>query len=394
MRVALITEFYYPHLGGVTEHVHHLGFELRAMGHPATIITSNMAGQKDDAPYVRRVGKSRLIYSNGSFARVTTGGRLRRDIEGILRDERIDVVHLHGALTPSLGLAGQWAARALRLPVVATFHSWFPASRLYGLLQKPLQFCMDAIDVKIAVSEPVIRAHSRYFRADWEIIPNGIELGYFHPNGRRPHDAFSKGPRLLFLGRLDPRNGLQTVLDAMPDVIARYPTAELVVAGDGPLRAHYERKARDLGANVRFIGHVFEERPECYGGSDIYLCPTTRASFGITLLEAMACGTPVIASDIIGFRELIDGGREAVMIPPDDTKAWARAIVNLLDDPAYRWVMRGAGLEKAREYAWPLITERVVGAYRQALGLPAGPATERGLPHPPGVHGRFNPSLN
>jgi phosphatidylinositol alpha-mannosyltransferase len=383
MRIALITEFYYPHLGGVTEHVHHLARELRAMGHSATIITSHMAGESGDEPFVRRVGKSRLIYSNGSFARVSTGRTLLRDIERILREDRIELIHLHGALAPTLGMVGQWAAYRLRLPVVATFHSWFPGSPPYRLLQKPMQILMDAIAVKIAVSEPVIQAHSRYFRADWEIIPNGIEVRYFHPNGRQPNDALKQGPRLLFLGRLDPRNGLQTILDAMPGVLARYSNAELVVAGDGPLRSHYERKARDLGASVKFMGHVFEERPDCYGSSDLYLCPTTRASFGITLLEAMACGTPIVASDIIGFRELIAGGREAVMVPPFNTEAWTRAIVNLIDDPAYRWVMRQAGLRKAQEFAWPRIAERIADVYRRALKRPAERPEQNPLGRPP-----------
>jgi phosphatidylinositol alpha-mannosyltransferase len=226
---------------------------------------------------------------------------------------------------------------------------------------------LDAIAAKIAVSEPVVEALSRYFESTWEVIPNGVNVGYFHPNGRMPADALNRGPRLLFLGRLDPRNGLDTILAAMPMILARHPQTHLVVAGDGPLRRYYERKAALLGDSVHFVGHVFHERPEYYGSADIYVCPTTRASFGITLLEAMACGTPMIVSDIIGFRELVDGGREAILVPVDRPEEWARAVVELIDDPARRGAMGAAGLVKAERFAWPSIARQVLGVYERVV---------------------------
>src|SRR5437899_9109773 len=130
--------------------------------------------------------------------------------------------------------------------------------------------------------------------------------------------ALTYHPLLLFLGRIVPRNGLGTLLDAMPRILARFPGAVLTVVGDGPWRRYYERRARELGASVRFVGQVFGDRPAYYASADLYLCPTTIASFGVTLLEAMACGTPMIVSDNLGFRWVIDGGEEAVIIPKDD----------------------------------------------------------------------------
>jgi phosphatidylinositol alpha-mannosyltransferase len=367
MHIALVTEFYYPHLGGVTEHVHHLGRELRRRGHQATIITSHMASDRTDPPFVRRVGTSRVIYSNGSFARITTGWRLTNRIATVLREIEADVVHVQDGLAPVLGPFAADAAGRLGLPVVATFHSWFPRSIGLRLLRAPLQRRLDRLAARIAVSEPVVAALSRYFRAAWEIIPNGVDVELFHPNGRRPTDYLARGPRLLFLGRLDPRNGLDTVLDAMPRILARYPRTTLVVAGDGPLRGVYQRAARRLGAAVQFVGRVNGERPEYYGTADMYLCPTTKASFGITLLEAMACGTPLLASDIIGFRELVDGGSEAVLVPPRRPDDWARAVVELLDDPGRRSEMGIAGRTKAARYAWPRVADRVLAVYQRAL---------------------------
>lgn len=365
MRVALVTEFYYPHLGGVTEHVHNLGLELGRRGHDVTILTSNMRGQTPDPPGVRRIGTSRVIYSNGAFARITTGWRLPSQIEATLRDIAADVVHVQDGLAPVLGPVAAGAAHRLDIPVVATFHSWFPRSLGCRVFRRPLQRRLDRLAATIAVSEPVVQALSRYFTARWEVIANGVDVELFHPNGRRPADAQTHGPRLLFLGRLDPRNGLDTVLSAMPRILARYPATELVVAGDGPLRGWYERAARPLGRAVHFIGRVNGDRPERYGDADLYLCPTTKASFGITLLEAMACGIPLLASDITGFRELVGDGQAAVLIPRDDPDAWATATLALLDDPGRRALMGRAGRAKAAGFAWPRITDRIVAVYER-----------------------------
>lgn len=367
MRIALVTEFYHPHLGGVTEHVENLALQFRGRGHEVTIITARMAGQGTDPDYVCRVGTSRVVFSNGSFARVTTGFRLRRQIAGILRERRIELVHLHGALAPTLGLVAQDAAEEVGVPVVATFHSWFRRSNLARIFRRPLQARLSRIAASIAVSEPVIAALSRYFTTNWTVIPNGIDIEKFRPIARNgngaPHD-----PQLLFLGRLDPRNGLGTMLDAMPSILRHRPDARLVIAGDGPLRAYYEDRARPLGDKVRFLGKVNGERPQLYGISDLYVCPTSKASFGITLLEAMACGTPIIGSDIIGFRELIDHGPEAVLVPVDDAGAWAETAVALLGNPGRREEMGAAGRAKAEQFAWPQVADRVFAVYTRVLG--------------------------
>ena len=361
MRIALVTEFYYPHLGGVTEHVHNLALAFRRLGHDAIIVTADMGDASHDDPFVRRIGTSRVIYSSGSFARVTTGRRLRGRLRDLFRNERIDLVHTHGPLAPTLGLAAPAAAHDLDLPVVGTFHSWFPSSALYRIFRGTLQRRLDRYAATIAVSQPVVEAHSRYFRADWRVIPNGVDVDVFRPADGA--DRNGHGPRLLFLGRLDPRNGLDTLLRAMPGIIEAAPRARLIVAGDGPLRNVYQRMARPVADHVEFIGYVNGDRPARYAGADLYLCPTTKASFGITLLEAMACGTPMLVSDITGFRELVGGGAEAVMVPRGDASAWARATVDLLPDAERRRTMGVAGRAKALRFAWPVVAEQVLGVY-------------------------------
>src|SRR5690348_12878179 len=380
MRIALVAEDYYPQLGGVPEHVHNLALLLNRWGHSATVVTSDMGAYRD-ADFVRRVGTSRVIYANGGVSRVTTGWRLRRRLEELFRSERFDIVHVHGGLAPTLGLAAPFAAWRAGIPVVATFHSWFARSIGCRVFRRPLQKILDRHAATIAVSQPVVDANARYFHADWEVIPNGVDTDFFRPAAREPTDAMLDGPRLLFLGRIEPRNGLGTLLDAMPRILARYPKALLTVAGDGPWRRYYERRARELGSSVRFAGQVFADRPAYYRSADLYLCPTTIASFGVTLLEAMACGTPMIVSDNLGFRWVIADGSEAVIIPKDDPTVWAEATIALLDDPARRAAMGRAGRRKADLFSWPRIAEQELAVYERVLAgsakAGARPASER-----------------
>jgi len=165
MRVALVAEDYYPQLGGVPEHVHNLALQLNGWGHTATVISSHM-GRYPDAAFVRRVGTSRVIYSNGGVSRITTGFGLRRELEALFREGRYDIVHVHGGLAPTFGLAAPIAAWSVGIPVVATFHSWFARSLACRVFRRPLQRILDRHAATIAVSEPVVDANSRYFRAD------------------------------------------------------------------------------------------------------------------------------------------------------------------------------------------------------------------------------------
>ena len=364
LRVALVAEDYYPQLGGVPEHVHHLARELDALGHSATIVTSNMKEQgvrSREHTSVRRVGTSVVIYANGGVARITVGWRLGRRLEALFRAERFDVVHVHGGLAPTLGVWAPYAAWRAGIPVVATFHTWFPRSIGYRLLRRPFQRMLDRHAAAIAVSRAAQDAMSRYFNAPWEIVPNGVDTSFFHPNGGR---VGSTPPRLLWLGRIEPRNDLGTVLAAMPRILDHHPGAELTVVGDGPWRGRLERAARPLGPAVRFVGYAGAERPAYYAGADVYLCPTTRASFGVTLLEAMACGTPLVVSDIPAFKDLAADGA-AVFAPCGDSDGWAAAVNGLLDDAPRREAMGRAGRAVAERYAWPVVAQRVLDVYRR-----------------------------
>ena len=355
--MALVTEYYYPHQGGVCEHVHFLAAELRRRGHCVDIITSALG----DAPNERgviRLGHSVPVYGNGSLARITIGAGLRRQMRDTLARGAYDVVHVHSPLAPTLPMV---AILESTVPVVGTIHTYFPRSLAYRLLRPAFQSLLDRLDAVVAVSRTALEAHARYFHANWRIIPNGVDLSFFRPDAPPP-PAFEPGvPHVLFLGRLDPRNGLATLIGAFKELRQRR-EARLVIAGDGPLRGHYTRLAAGH-PDIVFVGSVSDERPGYYANSDVYACPTTKASFGITLLEAMACGTPIVCSDIVGFRDVVRNDCEALMVRCSDESALANALGTLLDDPALRIRLSAAGRERVSQFSWQSVADDILAVY-------------------------------
>ena len=366
LRIALVTEYYYPHLGGVCEHVHFFAREARRRGHHVDVITSNIPGAEPQ-PHVIRLGRSQPVYANGSQARITLGWNLRRDMRRVLRQGQYDIVHVHSPLTPVLPVL---AIEEAECPVVGTFHTYFDRSFGYKLFNTAFQKRLDMLSAAICVSHSTTVALDRYFEADWRIIPNGIDTDVFHPSAPPPPGITNDVPTILFLGRFDPRNGLTTLIDSFRRVKAkgsRGRQARLVVVGDGPLREHYYKQANG-DRDIRFVGAVLEGRPSYYAHSSVYACPTTKASFGITLLESMACQTPVVCSDILGFRDVVVDGREALMVPCGDRDALADALVRVLDDEGLAIQLGTTGRENSLEYSWARVTARVLDVYQTVLG--------------------------
>lgn len=363
LRIALVTEYYYPHLGGVCEHVHFFAREARRRGHHVDIITSRIPGAESH-PHVIRLGRSMPVYANGSMARITIGLGLRRAMRRVLNEGRYDVVHVHSPLTPVLPLL---AIEEAQVPVIGTFHTYFDRSVGYQLGRPYFQRRLEALQAAIAVSHSTTVALERYFEADWTIIPNGIDLDLFSPDVPRPAEIRGDRPAILFLGRFDPRNGLTTLIDSFRRVRGPRRPAQLVVVGDGPLREHYYRAAGG-DPDITFVGAVLEGRPRYYAHSQVYACPTTKASFGITLLESMACETPIVCSDIMGFRDVVTDGREALMVPCGDRDALADALARVLDDDRLRDALGVAGRQRAMHYGWPIVTAHVLDVYHKVLG--------------------------
>ena len=212
LRIALVSEYYYPHLGGICEHVHFFAREARRLGHQVDIITSTLPGSMPRKDVIQ-IGRSVPVYFNGSQARFSVGAGLRRRMREVLRAGEYDIVHVHSPLTPTLPLL---AIEEARVPVVGTFHTYFDRSWNYQAFRGFFQRRLDMLSAAIAVSQSTIVALERYFDADWRIIPNGIDTSLFNPDAPRPSAIREDVPAVLFLGRFDPRNGLPTLDRRVP----------------------------------------------------------------------------------------------------------------------------------------------------------------------------------
>src|SRR5688500_5181875 len=272
LRIAQVTEYYYPHLGGICEHVHFLAREARLRGHHVDIITSNLTGSSE-APNVIRLGLSVPVYSNGSMARCTVGRDLRRQMREILVRGQYDIVHVHAPLAPTLPLL---AVDEAPCAVIGTFHTYFDYSVGYTLGASYFQRRLSRLGAAVAVSPTVVEALTRYFDAEWTHIPNGVDTRIFAPAAARRSHVRADVPSVLFLGRFDPRNGLASLIDAFRRVRGPRRPAQLVVVGDGPLRSYYRRLAGG-DPDITFAGAVLDERPSYYANCSVYACPTTKA---------------------------------------------------------------------------------------------------------------------
>ena len=373
----MVSEYVYPTLGGVSEHVHFLSSELAARGHDVTIVTGNIgdAGEvaeqdrqmfRDHGYRTRRIGKSIPVVSNGSIARLTVGLGIKPQMADAIRG--MDVVHAQALASPTLPLL---CLRVSTAPVtVGTFHTYFDgghwASRGLG---RYVRAALDRLDRRIAVSDACIQALSPYFPGDWDVVPNGIDCNLYRPL-TGPAEREPGPPRILFVGRFDPRNALRDLLEATAILQREGREFRVQVIGDGPTRPMYEKKAKSLGIwdRIEWLGLLNEERPHYYRQADVMAAPCVLASFGVVLLEALASGTPVVAADNIGFRQVIRGDVPGRFVPPHDGGELAVGIGELLDDPARAAEISVQGRAAvAREFDWPRVTDRIEEIYREVL---------------------------
>ena len=373
MKLALVSPYDFAYPGGVTEHVAHLAEQFLSRGHEVHIV----APSSDDgaepissvAAPVHRIGRVVSIPANGSVARITLSPRAYLQTKRLLQEQQFDLIHLHEPMMPALPLT---VLRHSNTTNVGTFHAFrnTPLAYFYG---KPiLRPFFRKLHGHIAVSSAARDFVGEYFRADYRIIPNGID---FHRFNRRypPLEQFAdERPTVLFVGRLEKRKGLKYLLRAWPLVLERHPEARLVVVGRGRPLEGYRRFAARQGwseADVVFAGYVAaEDLPRYYQACDVFCAPNTgQESFGIVLLEAMAAGAPIVASDIPGYRDVVDDGEQGLLVEPKNRGAIADAVSRLLANPGLRASMRRAGQDKARAYDWPRVASQVLDYYSEVL---------------------------
>lgn len=379
MRIGIVSQSYYPRYGGVTEHVHALAAELRKRGHEVTIITSFFRrGEKGFTDGVLRIGWNILVPFNRAFVDFAIGISLKRKLKQAIRQLDLDIVHVHCPTAPTLPI---FAVQVSDRPTVGTFHSTGGRTALQDLFKPLVVGAMSKLDARIAVSDTARDTAAIYHPGPYDVIPNGVDVERFHPlvepfpEWRDP--AFTN---ILFVGRLDPRKGVQDLIHAMPEVVERTDgRARLLVVGDSYLRPQVTAGVPSfVREHVHFLGHVpSADLPRWYATGDIFCSPATgNESFGIVLVEAMAAGRAVACSDIPGYRTVVHPGRDAAVFPPGDVPALARVLSRLVEDPERRGRLAEAGRRRALDFAWPTVVDRIEAVYRRAAGRRAS-ATSR-----------------
>ena len=368
MKLALVTQSYYPRYGGVTEHVAHSARELKARGHEVTIVTGRPPGYRAPDPEgIVRLGTSLMVPFQGAFVDLTLGPNLRRELTTLWRERPFDLVHVHQPLTPTLPLlTGETAT----VPVIGTFHAAGAQSRLFRMFRRPLTRHFERLAGRVAVSPAARQFAGDHFPGDYRVIPNGVDTRRFHPDVPPRPELADGRLNVLFVGRLDPRKGLPVLLAALPALRQSVPEARLVVVGDSFLRGWFEaRLPMREREHVLFAGSVTPAAlPSYYASAHAFVSPATRnESFGIVLLEAMAAGKALVASDIPGYRAVVEDGVDGLLVSPGDAGALATTLAQLLRDPARRLALGARGRAKAEAYGWPTVTGRLEEYYREVL---------------------------
>ena len=383
MRICQVSPYDFLHPGGVSEHVRHLSEQLRRRGHEVTVLapSSRVGDDHGIAGYVR-IGRSVPVRSNGSVARIALSFHLVRRVRALLAESDFDVVHYHEPLVPALPIT---VLRFHSGANVGTFHAMARRNLGYYYGRPFLKRYFKRLHACIAVSAPARDFIARYFSGDYRIVPNGIDCSRFSPQLDPLPDLRHAGQStILFVGRLESRKGFPTLLKAYGQLRRRRADLRLVVVGDGPMRWGYEAETQGMGIpDVEFRGHVPAELlPRYYASADVFCAPATKGeSFGIVLLEAMATGVPVLASDIAGFGQVVDSGVTGLLVPPKQPEAWAAALQTLLDDASQRRVMGDAGLRKAQLYDWVRVVDSVLNVYQDAHQRAAAHEVASGVHH-------------
>jgi len=371
VKIGIVVPYSWSFWGGVVEHAELQAEALKHLGHDVrTIMGNDPPGQftrvlhprhgrhGSPPPDVIPIGRSVIVPANGTLPNIILSPRSFFRIREVLRRERFDVVHLHEPMTPTPCVATLAVCTA---PMVGTFH----ASGDLGWMRfaKPTWgFLADRIDHRIAVSQRALESAQRWLPGAYEIVPNGVLIPPHADSGGREH-------RVVFAGRHENRKGLHVLLQAWPE-IRRRTGATLRVCGADPLRVRLlmtRMRVPDDGIDVLGFLPQDEFTGELLAAKALVAPSLGGESFGIVLTRALACATPVAASDIPGYRDVMTP-ETTVSFPPGDVAALAGAVEGLLADEPRRRAMGEAGRRLAQEhYSWDALGRRLVGIYESLV---------------------------
>jgi phosphatidylinositol alpha-mannosyltransferase len=367
VRIGLVCPYSLTIPGGVQGQVMGLARALRSNGHEARVL-GPCDGPPPDAS-VTPLGRSVPTAANGSVAPLAPDPSAQLRTIRALRDEDFDVVHLHEPLAPGPTMTALLFASA---PLVGTFHA-AGESAAYRYLTMAVKRMARRLDVRCAVSPDAVDLAQRYLGGTYEQIFNAIEVERFATGAAHP----AEGPTIFFLGRHEPRKGLEVLLTALADLP---PEVRVWVGGDGPQSTELrERFGHDQ--RIEWLGRISDEdRNARLRGCTVYCSPSVRGeSFGMVLLEAMAAGTALVASDLDGHRNVATDGVDALLAPVGDPVGLAKSLCRVLGEPGLRDHLVAGGRRRADELSMAHQAERYEEIYAEvaARGATKGRRTRR-----------------
>ncbi len=383
MRMGLVSPYAWTVPGGVNNHVMSLVRHFERAGHEVFVVAPAGDVRRSQVTMPTNfisTGRAVPVPSNGSVAYVSIDLFMLRKMSRILDGLDLDVVHVHEPTIPAVGAAATMMAK---VPVVGTFHAAGAASAFYERWRPLAERIMASITSSIVVSETARQTVIPHFPGEYRVIPNGIEIDRYVP--ARGGDKVPG--RILFIGRPEPRKGLPALLEAFQGLRKRAPEATLVLAGPTPEElqglTHRGRRAPDRATvGVTALGRVSHDvKVQEMAAAQVLCAPSNGGeSFGIILVEAMAAGVPVVASDIPGYRAVLAEGSAGVLVPPGDPAALESALLNVLRNPELREDLTASGIQRAERYSWERLIDQVMDVYQGAIAAGPRVVAERPVP--------------
>ncbi|MCW2743164.1 MAG: pimA [Blastococcus sp.] len=376
MRIGLVCPYQWDVPGGVQYHVRDLATTLRGMGQHVEVLTPAEREESLTDGWITFAGRTVPVPYNGSMASMQFGPVSAARVRRWLREGRFDVVHVHEPASPSVSLLVCMIAKG---PIVATFHAATTRSKWLAAVGPMARPWLERISGRIAVSDFARRVQVEHLGGDAVIIPNGVHVdGFAHGPSLPGYTRGVDGPTIGFLGRFDePRKGLPVLLEALRTVVRKHPGARLLIAGRGDAGAVRELIGEDLRAHVALLGELSEEDKAAFLRSlDVYVAPNLLGeSFGVVLIEALAAGAPIVASDLDAFARVLEHGAAGVLVRRGDPVALADALCGLLADPARRAELSAIGAQVAAGYDWDVLARRILAVYETVVPVGGGGVT-------------------
>ena len=365
LKIGIVCPYGWDTPGGVQIHIKELAQWLITKGHEVSVLAPVTDENGALEPWLVSAGRPISIPYNGAVAKVIFGPLASSRVKQWITNGNFDLLHLHEPAIPSLSLLAGWAGDG---PMVATFHAAANPQKVANAIGTMLDPLIERITAKIAVSEIARETLKDRFNTEAVVIPNGINTKKFEGIGIRAEWALPK--TIGFIGRFDePRKGLAVLLEALPKIVEEIPNLRVLVAGPGNPQDFHKLVPTELRERITFLGRISElEKAQFFKSICLYIAPNTGSeSFGIILAEAMAAGTPIVASNLPAFTQLLDDGESGAIFESENPNSLAQTVLNLLGNEKERTSLALAGYEKAKSFDWDSVGEQILSVFDMAL---------------------------